>query len=151
MNLEKDKYIIVEIIPTALTPEKGDIIQISALKCKGLKLINRFDYRLEEKHIYIKDFLDIISYDKEAFVYKETTKEILEEFSKWSENLPILLLNNQYTKNFLKDCPNHLEEIEPYLGMEYDDNIIEKLIEKNNIEPTNYIVDILYESIIKTI
>ena len=36
MNLLKDEYIILELIPTAITKEKGDIIQLSALKLKDL-------------------------------------------------------------------------------------------------------------------
>ena len=47
-NLLKDEYIILELIPTAINPQKGDIIQLSALKLKGLQLQDRFDERLEE-------------------------------------------------------------------------------------------------------
>lgn len=151
MNLKKDKYIIVEIIPTALNPQKGTLIQLSALKLEGLKLVDRFDYRLKEKHIYIKDFIDLISYDKESFIYKDTPKEILNDFQKWSEELPILILDNQYTKNFLEVLPNKLEYIESYMHTKYTDHLIEELIEKYKLEPTNYVVDILYESLINSI
>ena len=44
MNLKKDNYIIVEIIPKHSSSEKGFIAQISALKLNGLNLIDRFDY-----------------------------------------------------------------------------------------------------------
>ena len=37
MDLQKDKYIIVEIIPTYSTKDKGFIAQISALKLEGIK------------------------------------------------------------------------------------------------------------------
>ena len=43
MNVQKDKYIIVEIIPTNSNPEHGFIAQISALKLEGIRLIDRFD------------------------------------------------------------------------------------------------------------
>ena len=69
MKLDKDKYVIVEIIPTTLKKETGDIIQLSALKINKLQIEERFDYRLNEDRILIKDFLDIISYDKESFTY----------------------------------------------------------------------------------
>ena len=36
MDLQKDKYIIVEVIPTNSDPEKGIIAQISALKLDGV-------------------------------------------------------------------------------------------------------------------
>lgn len=149
MDLMKEEYIIVEIIPTAIHPSKGDIIQLSALKLKGIQLLDRFDERLEERLIALQDFKDLISYDKESFKYKSSTKEILEEFEKWSNNLPILILDNIYTNNFLEELPNKKESVLKYLNKEYHDRIIEELIEENEIEPTNYIVDILYESLIK--
>lgn len=149
MDLLKEEYIIVEIIPTAIHPSKGDIIQLSALKLKGLQLIGRFDERLEERLIALQDFKDLISYDKDSFKYKSSTKEILNDFEKWSDNLPLLILDNLYTNNFLESLPNKKESILKYLNKEYNDRVVEELIEENNIEPTNYIVDILYESLIK--
>lgn len=149
MNLLNEEYIILEIIPTAIHPSKGDIIQLSALKIKGIQLQGRFDERLNERLIAIEDFKDIISYDKDSFTYKESTKEILEDFSKWIGDLPLLIIDNAYTENFLESFPNKKESIFNYLDTKYNDNVIEELIEKYNIEPTNYIVDILYESLIK--
>ena len=149
MNLLNEEYIILEIIPTAIHPSKGDIIQLSALKIKGIQLQGRFDERLNERLIAIEDFKDIISYDKDSFTYKESTKEILEDFSKWIGDLPLLIIDNAYTENFLEAIPNKKESIFNYLDTKYNDNVIEELIEKYNIEPTNYIVDILYESLIK--
>lgn len=151
MDLMKNKYIILELIPTALTPEKGDIVQLSAIKVDGLKILSRFDYRLEEKRIYIPDFIDMISYDKSEFTYKDTTKEILEDFNAWSEDITLLIMNNKYTENFLKDIPNNKEYICTYLEKEYSDNLIEDLVKENNLEPSNYIVDLLFESLIKKI
>ena len=149
MNLLNEEYVILEIIPTAIHPSKGDIIQLSALKIKGIQLQGRFDERLNERLIAIEDFKDLISYDKDSFTYKESTKEILEDFSKWIGDLPLLIIDNAYTENFLESIPNKKESIFNYLDTKYNDNIIEELIKKYNIEPTNYIVDILYESLIK--
>ena len=149
MDLLKDEYIILEIIPTDIHPSKGDIIQLSALKLKGIQLQDRFDERLEERLIALDDFKDLISYDKEAFKYKESTKEILEDFKEWSKELPLLILDNSYTKSFLEELTNKKESVLKYLDKEYHDTVIEELIAENNIEPTNYIVDILYESLIK--
>ncbi|MBQ8192545.1 MAG: hypothetical protein IJZ46_00515 [Bacilli bacterium] len=151
MELINNKYIILELIPTALTPEKGDIVQLSAIKVDGLRILSRFDYRLNEDKIYIPDFLDMISYDKSEFVYKDTTKEILEDFNAWSEDITILIMNNKYTENFLKDIPNNKEFICNYLEKEYSDSLIEELIRENNLEESNYIVDLLFESLIKKI
>ena len=71
------KYIILELIPTASTKEKGDIIQLSALKLEDLNLIDRFDYRLVEEKIPLTELKEMISYDKDKFIYKNNTEEIL--------------------------------------------------------------------------
>ena len=44
--MDNKEYVIVEIIPSSISPLTGDILQISALKLKGLNLIDRFDYRV---------------------------------------------------------------------------------------------------------
>lgn len=149
MNLKNTEFIIVELIPTAKTREKGELLQLSALKLKGLQLEDRFDYRLQEEKIPIPEFISLINYDKDSFTYLETTEEILSAFTKWSNNLPLLILDNSYTKNFLKDIPNPKESILHYLDKEYHDNIIEELINEYHLEPSNYIVDLLYESLLK--
>ena len=151
MNLEKDKYIIVELIPTTLRKETGDIIQLSALKINNLVIESRFDYRLNEDNIPLKDFIDLISYDKESFTYKDTTKDILDEFTKFIEEYPILMMDNEYTNNYLSDIKNKKESIYNYISTNNKDTFIEEIIERYGIEPTNYIVDVIYESIIKTL
>lgn len=151
MELLKSKYIIVEIIPTALTKEKGDIIEMTALKLNGLTLEDRFNFRLNEDKVLLKDFLKIINYDKKLFTYKNSTEEILEAFKEWAGNLPLLIIDNSYTLNFLSDLENSKESIFKYLGKNYHDQIIEELIKEYNIESTNYIVDVLYECLIKNI
>ncbi len=149
MDLLKDEYIILEIIPTAVRKERGDIIQLSAIKLKGLNLVDRFDYRLREDLIALDDFKKLIDYDKDAFEYKNSTKEILNDFKEWSNDLPLLIIDNLYTENYLCDLTNKKESIFKYLDTEYNDNIIDELIKEYDLEPSNYIVDILYESLIK--
>ena len=151
MKLDKDKYVIVEIIPTTLKKETGDIIQLSALKINKLQIEERFDYRLNEDRILIKDFLDIISYDKESFTYKYSTDEILEDFQKFIGNYKLLILDNAYTRNYLSDIKNKKVSLYDYFDIEDKDRFIEELINKYDIEPTNYIVDIIYESIIRIV
>lgn len=68
MNLEKDNYIIVEIIPTHSKSDKGIIAQISALKLEGLNLLDRFDYRVEDKLIENEDLKNMIAYDKKVLL-----------------------------------------------------------------------------------
>lgn len=144
----KDKYIILEIIPEAINPDKGSIVQLSALKLDGLTLLDRFDYRLREDKVKNKDLLKIVSYDINNFKYVDSPSKIIEEFQRWSDELPLLIIDNSYTKNFLISLDNSKESIFKYLGMSYSDDVIEKIIDKYNLEPSNYIVDLLYEALI---
>lgn len=142
------KYIILEIIPTSSKPENGDIIQLSALKINNLNLIDRFDYRLNDDYLPIKEMKSWIDYDQDKFIYVDNSKIILENFIKWSENLPILIIDNIYTPLYLKSLNNNIEFIYDYLDMEYSTDLIDKIIDKYHLEPSNYIVDLLYEALI---
>lgn len=142
------KYIILEIIPDAISPDKGNIIQLSALKLDGLKLLDRFDYRLNYERIDNIDLRTLISYDKDSFHYVDDSKEIMNKFKKWAKDLPLLIIDNVYTYNFLSELENEKRSIFSYLGYEYSDDVIDKVIQKYNLEPSNYIVDLLYEALI---
>lgn len=142
------EYIILELIPTHSKKELGKIIQLQALKIKDFNLIDRFDYRLNEDKITNKDLVNLISYDKDSFTYVDDDKDIIKEFKKWSKKLPLLILDNNYTHDYLSDLNNKKESICNYLDTEYNDDIINYLIKKYNLEPSNHIVDLLYESII---
>ena len=145
----KDKYyIILEIIPTSSNPDNGLIIQMSALKIKGLNLIDRFDYRLKNEYLPIKEMKSWINYDTDSFTYVDSDSIMLKEFSNWSNNLPIIIIDNIYTPLYLKKLDNKLEYIFEYLEMEYSTNLIDEIINKYHLEPSNYIVDLLYEALI---
>lgn len=148
MNLEKDKYIIVEVIPTHSKAEKGIIAQISALKLEGLKLLDRFDYRIKDELIENKDLKEVIQYDKEAFTYVDNPHFIPEKFKSWVKNLPLLIIEDTYTLDYLKDLKNKKELIYPYLNMEHSYDVFNKIIKKYNLEPSNHLVDLLYEAVI---
>lgn len=146
--MKNKEYIILEIIPTSSNPEKGSIIQLSALKLKELTLIDRFDYRLNEKYLPIKEMKSWIDYDMESFTYVDNDSEIISQFKKWSNNLPILVIDNIYTPLYLKKLDNKIEYIYDYLDLEYSTDLIEKIMDKYHLEPSNYIVDLLYEALI---
>ncbi|MDO5003854.1 MAG: hypothetical protein Q4E39_06500 [bacterium] len=146
--MDKKKYVILEIIPTALDPKKGEIAQLSALKLNGLNLIDRFDYRLNDDKIKIEDIKNMISYDKKSFNYVDSKEEILTNFQKFIEDYDLLIIDNEYTANYLEDIENKKESIFKYLKMDFSDDVIEKVIDKYKLEPSNYIVDLLYEALI---
>lgn len=143
-----NKYIILEIIPTSTNPQKGDIIQLSALKIDTLKIIDRFDYRLNENKIAFKKMLDLVDYDKDKFIYKNDSIEIINDFKKWIDDYPLLIIDNNYTENYLSEIPNQKESVFNKLNLSYHDEIIERIIEKYQLEPSNYIVDLLYEALL---
>lgn len=148
MNLQKDKYIIVEIIPTHSNSEKGFIAQISALKLNGIKLEDRFDYRVEDKFIENKDLKDLISYDKKSFTYVNNVYFIIEKFKQWSKDYPLLILEESYTRNYLKELDNKMEMVYPYLDLEYGLDVFQRIMKKYELEPSKHLVDIIYEAII---
>ena len=149
MDLKKEKYIILEIIPTSIDPKKGDIAQLSALKIDGIKLIDRFDYRLDKNKIKIPDILRMIDYDNDSFKYVKTTKTLLKNFKKFIEDLPLLIIDNSYTRNYLSSIDNKKESVFKYLNLSVSDDVFDKLISKYNLEISSYLVDLLYEALIK--
>lgn len=142
------KYIILEIIPTAVDPKKGELAQLSALKLDGLKLIDRFDYRLVDDKINNNDIINMISYDNDLFTYVNTTRTILSRFKKWIEDYDLLIIDNLYTRNYLEKIKNNKESVFKYLDMECSDDVIEKMIDKYKLQPSNHIVDLIYEALI---
>lgn len=148
MNLQKDEYVIVEIIPTHSQADKGFIAQISALKLKGIQLIERFDYRVNDKLIANPDLKDLIKYDKKAFTYVDNIYFIPEKFKNWVKDLPLLLVEEDYTLDYLKDLKNQKELVFPYFDLDYGLDIFERLMKKYSLEPTNHLVDLIYEAII---
>ena len=148
MKLLNKKYIILELIPTHSNAKVGTIAQIEALKLDGLKLIDRFDYRLNEKLINNPDLKELISYDKDNFNYVDSGDVIMKEFKKWVGELPLLVIDNYYTLDYLSDIKNKKEPVFKYLDLELTDDVFDKLMKKYNLEPSNHLVDLLYEGII---
>lgn len=148
LEKEKNKYIILELIPDKMDSRTGNIIQLSALKLEGLKLISRFDYRLDENKVTNEDLKNMTSYDKENFNYVSTSKQIKDEFKKWAQDLPILLIDDTYTMDYLKEINNEKKLVYPYLNLEYKEDVFTKIMEKYPIEPSNYLTDIIYEALI---
>lgn len=141
------EYIILEIIPSTSTRKTGNILQIQALKLNELKLISRFDYRLDIP-VNNSDLLNMISYDKENFTYVKDEVQLIKEFKDFIKDLPLLIIDNSYTLDYLGEFNNSKESIFKYLNLEYSLDIFDKIITKYNLEPSNNLVDLLYEALI---
>lgn len=148
MDLQKEKYIIVEVIPTHSDNEKGFIAQISALKLDGIKLEDRFDYRVDDKFIENDYLRELIQYDKKQFTYVNNIYFIIEKFKQWAKDYPLLLLEEEYTKKYLSEMNNHKELVYPYFDLEFDNEIFNKIIDKYHLQHTEHLVDLVYEAII---
>ena len=148
MELENKKYIIVEIIPTHSQSDKGFIAQISALKLDGLQLEDRFDYRVEDNLIENNDLKNMIQYDKKSFTYVNNKYFMIEKFKQWSKGYPLLLLEESYTRNYLSELDNDMELVYKYLDLEYGLDVFDRIMKKYNLQPSDHLVDLIYESII---
>ena len=148
MDLQKDKYIIVEIIPTRSSSKDGFIAQLSALKLDGIKLVDRFDYRVEDHFIESEDLLSYIQYDKKSFTYVNNIYFIIEKFKQWAKDYPLLLIDDTYTLDYFSELDNKKELIYPYLNLERSMDVVDIMMEKYHLEPSEHIVDLFYEAII---
>lgn len=144
MKLPKE-YIIVEIIPNHSNASIGFIAQLQALKIKDSKIVKRLDLRVNEDLITNPDLLNMISYDKEMFTY--VNNDILTRFKDFIGKDKLLIIDNFYTKDYLKDLKNTKESVFKYLGLEYSIDVFDKLIDKYKLEPSNHLVDLLYEAL----
>ena len=147
MNINNEKIIIMELIPTNLKKNNGVVIQLSALKLDGLKLLDRFDYRLKDESLPIPKMKEWINYDNDSFKYVENEEEIFKEFEKFIEDYKILIIDNEYTKDYINHYNNEIEDILKYLEFELSDDVITKIMNKYKLEPSEHIVDLLYEAL----
>lgn len=134
--------ILLELIPSK--NKDGDIIQIEALDIKNNQVINRLNIRYLAKNLDQK-LIDMISYDKDDHIYLDSIEAMLKALKDFAKDKTIYIMDNGYTKDYLKEFNTSF--IEEFLEEEKD-GFLERMIKKYNIKPTNYIVDILYESII---
>ena len=140
-------YVIVEIIPTTRNPITGDIAQLSAIK-KG-KRTKKLNLRLNKDKINIPDILRITNYDNDKFEYLETTNEIMNKFIKFIEDYDLIIIPNDYTKEYLSNIKNNKISISDKLGIDYSELLIDDIINKYNLEYSNDIVGILNDAIKK--
>jgi hypothetical protein len=141
------EYVIVEIIPTHSNPQIGFIAQIQALKINNNQIINRLDLRVNEDLINNYDLQQMISYDKEMFNYVEKN-DLIKMLIEFIGDIPLLIIDNDYTKDYLKNIKNKQESVFNYLDLKISNNVFNELVDKYKLEPSNHLVDLLYEALI---
>ena len=147
MKTLPQEFIILEIIPNHSDSTKGFLVQVQALMIKEKQIVKRLDLRVREDLIDNPDLLRMISYDKELFKYVEK-EDLMKEFLAFIGDKPLLIIDNQYTLDYLKDIKNLQESIFPYLDLEMSNDVFNELITKYQLEPSNHLVDLLYEALI---
>ena len=141
------KYVIVEVIPSHSNSKVGFIVQLQALKINDDKIVDRLDLRIDDSLINNPDLLNMISYDKEMFKYTKDKNKILKEFTKFIGKDKLLIIDNYYTLDYLSKIPNKKESVFKYLGLEFSNEVFDKLMDKYKLEPSNHLVDLLYEAL----
>ena len=146
MKLPKE-YVIVEIIPSHSKAYFGFIVQLQALKVKDDMIIGRLDLRVDESLVNNYDLLNMTSYDKEMFKYTKKRNTILEDFKEFIGDDILLIIDNDYTRDYLSEIANKMESVFKYMGMEFTEDAFDKMIAKYNLVPSNHLVDLLYEGL----
>ncbi len=128
-------YIIFDFETTGLSPENDRIIEIGALKIIDNKIVDSFNELIDPKRpipMYISSKINITN---EMVFGKRKIEEVLPEFLKFIENLPLIAHNAKFDMGFLL---NNLERI----GLNCDNPAIDTLylsrkylnLEKNNLQ-----------------
>ena len=146
MKLPKE-YVIVEIIPSHSQANFGFIVQLQALKIRENKIVDRLDLRIMEELVNNPTLLAMINYDKEMFTYTKNRNYILDEFVKFIDQDKLLITDNSYTEDYLKDIKNPKESVFKYLEMEYSEEVFDEMINKYGLVASNHLVDLLYEAL----
>ena len=89
------------------------------------------------------------NYDNDKFEYLETTNEIMNKFIKFIEDYDLIIIPNDYTKEYLSNIKNNKISISDKLGIVYSELLIDDIINKYNLEYSNDIVGILNDAIKK--
>ena len=90
----------------------------------------------------------MIQYDKKSFTYVNNKYFIIEKFKQWSKGYPLLLLEESYTKDYLSELDNDMELVYKYLNLEYSQDVFDRIMKKYNLQPSDHLVDLIYESLI---
>ncbi len=145
----KNEYVIVEIIPNRSKRELGGSIeQVSCLKIKDLYLVDSLYLRHNPEYIDIPDLVKMLDYGHDYFETTDYVNEVESRFKEFIGKTPLLIMDNDYTKNYLKDYPNKKKSIFKELDVEEHSNVFQEIMDLYGIQPTDDLVTILYEALI---
>ena len=66
----------------------------------------------------------------------------------FAKDLPLLLIDDTYTLNYLEEMNNKKELVYPYLELEKTNDVFNIIMDKYKLQPSNHLVDLIYEAII---
>ena len=89
--------------------------------------------RLTEAKIDFKS-VSFPNYDNDSFKYVKTTKALMKNFKKFIGDLPLLIIDNSYTRNYLEEFDNKKESIFKYLNLDMSDDVFDRLVNKYNLK-----------------
>ena len=87
------------------------------------------------------------SYDKEMFKYTKKRNTILDDFKEFIGKDTLLIIDNDYTADYLSEIENKKESVFQFMDLKYTDDVFDIMIEKYNLVPSNHLVDLLYEAL----
>lgn len=145
-----NEVIILELVPTSSNPATGEVVQLSAIKVSGYNIVGRFDFRINKSKITNPDLAALFSYDELDFTIANSSHQLMQAFKLWAQTCPLLIIDNAYTSAYLSHykITNPASSVFTFLNTTYHDGIIEELIQKYNLAPSNYIVDLLFEALL---
>ena len=103
VTLSEDKYVVFDLETTGLYPNSGDsIIEIGAVKICNGEIIDRFDELIDPGKELDPKITEITCITDNMLKGKRGELEVLTDFIKWSDGLPLVAHNAKFDLSFIK-------------------------------------------------
>ena len=101
-------YVVFDLETTGFDAKNCEIIEIGALKYRNNKLVEEFDYLINPNVVIPSNITLLTGIDNEMVKNKLSIKEVLPEFIKFIEDLPLIAHNAKFDLSFLDENINRL-------------------------------------------
>lgn len=96
-----DNYVAFDLETTSLSPESGEIIEIGAWKVKEGVVISKYSSLVRPRGYIPRDIQSLTGISNEMLVGELTIEDVIPEFFKYCEDLPLLGHNLPFDYKFL--------------------------------------------------